>query len=105
MINLLFLYDAEDVVLAHDQALLAVDLHLGPRILAEKDPVARRDIRLDQLAVFSRLSLAHGDNQPFHRLLLGGVGNDYPPLGRRLLFKPLDDHPVLSWSDFHALTF
>ena len=35
------LEDAEDVVLAKDEALLAVDLHLGPAVLAEEHAVAR----------------------------------------------------------------
>jgi hypothetical protein len=32
--------DAEHVVFAHDQVLIAVDFHLGAGILAEQDPVA-----------------------------------------------------------------
>src|SRR6185295_11703697 len=39
--------DAEDVLLAHDYVLFAVEHHLGARVLAEQDAVARFDVRLD----------------------------------------------------------
>src|SRR5215471_13544381 len=42
---------AEDVLLAHDHMLLAVELDLGARILAEQDAIAGLDVRLDQLPV------------------------------------------------------
>jgi hypothetical protein len=56
-----------------------VDLHLGTRILAEEDPVARLDIQFDQLAVIRGLSRPNGDNDPLRRFLLGGVGYDNSP--------------------------
>ena len=44
---------AEDVVLAHDHVLFAVELDLGAGVLAEEDAVARLDVRLDDLAVLA----------------------------------------------------
>src|SRR4029453_475499 len=43
--------DGEHVLLAHDQILLVVDLHLGARVLAEEDLVAGLDVERDLLAL------------------------------------------------------
>jgi hypothetical protein len=37
--------DAQQVALSHDDEFFAVEHHLGPRPLAEKDPVAVFDIQ------------------------------------------------------------
>src|SRR5260370_8698960 len=44
--------NAHDVALLHDQQLLAVDLHLGARPLAEQHAVANLEVDRDQLAAF-----------------------------------------------------
>ena len=66
--------------------LLAVELHLGARVLAEEDAVARLHVERADLAVLEHLAVADGDDEALDRLLLGGVGDDDPPLG--LLFLP-----------------
>src|SRR6185369_626798 len=43
--------DAEDLVLAHDEQLLAVELHFGAGVLAEQDAVAFLHVRIDACAV------------------------------------------------------
>src|SRR5215472_3064637 len=85
--------DAEDVFLTQDEVLLAVDLDLGPRVLAEQDTVARLHIEGDDLAVLVHLPLAHGDDLALLGLLLRGVGDD-DAAGALLLLEPLDDQPV-----------
>src|SRR5262245_20953680 len=93
--SLLCLDDAEDVLLAEDQVLLAVELDLCPRVLAEQDPVPDLDVHLEDFAV---LAPARPDRHhlPFLRLLLRGVGNDDPPDAALLvLLDPLHDHAVL----------
>src|SRR5215472_7608885 len=87
--------DAEDVFLTQDEVLLAVDLDLGPRVLAEQDAVARLHIEGDDLAVLVHLPLAHGDDLALLGLLLRGVGDDDAAGALLLLLlEPLDDQPV-----------
>ena len=62
--------------LLHDQEILAVDLDLGARPLAEQDAVAGLDVERDELAALVAGAGADGDDLALLRLLLGGVGND-----------------------------
>src|SRR5262245_55459830 len=68
--------DAHDVGLLHDQEILAIELHLGARPLAEEDAVALLDVERHQLAGLVAGARADGDDLAFLRLLLGGVGDD-----------------------------
>ena len=79
--------DREDVVLAEEDVLLAVDLDLGARVLAEEDLVARLHVERDDLAVLEDLARADGDDDALERLLLGGVGDDDPALGLLLFLR------------------
>jgi hypothetical protein len=76
----LLLDDAEHVLFAEDEVVLALDLHLGPGVLAEEDGVAGLDVERADLAVLEDLAVADGDDLALERLLLGGVGDDDPPL-------------------------
>src|SRR6185437_7644484 len=93
---------AEDVVLAEDEVLLALDLHLGPRVLAEEDAVAGLDVELPDRAVLEDLAVADGDDGRLDGLLLGGVGDVEATLGLLLLLHPTNDHAVLQRSDLHC---
>src|SRR5690606_10142223 len=73
--------DAEDVVLAQDEVLLALDLDLGAAVLAEQHAVALLDLELADAAVLEDLAVAHGDDLALDGLLLRGVGDDDPTLG------------------------
>src|SRR5262245_15041705 len=75
--------DREDVVLADEEVLLAVDLDLAAGVAAEDDPLPGRDRRRGALAVVEELAVADRDDDPLLRLLLGGVGQD--DSARRLL--------------------
>src|SRR4029450_10245205 len=68
--------DAHDVGLGHDQKILAVELDLAAGPLAEKDAVTGSDFYRHPLARLVAGARADGDDLAFHRLLLGGVGND-----------------------------
>src|SRR5262249_32671248 len=93
---------AEDVLLAHDEVLLAVELDLRARVLAEEDLVADLHVERRDLAVVVHLALADGDDLPLLRLLLGGVGDDDAALGLlHLLVEPLHEDAVLEWPDLH----
>src|SRR5213596_2299284 len=67
---------AEDVLLAHDEVLLAVDLDLRSGVLHEQDLVADLDVEGRQLAVVVHLALADRDHLALLRLLLGGIRDD-----------------------------
>src|SRR5215475_3705819 len=99
------LADAEDVVLADDEVLLALDLDLGAGVLVEEHPVAPLDLERLELAVLEHLALADGDHLALARLLLGGVGDDDPSLGLLLLLDALDENAVLERTDLHAEPF
>src|SRR5665213_14608 len=75
---------AHDVGFLHDQKVLAIELDLGARPLAEQHGVADLEIDRDQLAGLIATAGADGDNLALAWLLLGAVGNDDAALG--LLF-------------------
>ena len=72
----LFLDDAEDFFLAHDQKLFAVDLDFGAGIFAEEHAVASLDVQRKDFAFVVGLALADSDDFAFLRLFLGAVRDD-----------------------------
>src|SRR5438552_4956247 len=86
--------DAEDVLLAEDQVLLAVELDFVARVLAEQHPIALLDVGRQDLAVFAPAG-PDGHDQPLLGLLLGRVRDDDPSGAALLaLLDPLHDHPI-----------
>src|SRR5438132_11508695 len=75
---------AEDVLLAHDQMLFAVQLDLGAGVLAEENAVTRLHVERGHLALVVRFALADRDDLALLGLFLRGVGDDDSPLA--LLF-------------------
>src|SRR5262249_59596548 len=92
-------HDTEDVLLAEDQMLLAVDCDLAAGVLAEQDPIALLDVWGQHLAVLPPAG-SHRHDLPLLRLLLGGVGDD-DAAGASLLalLDPLHDQAVLERAD------
>src|SRR3990172_3778635 len=70
------LVDAEDLFLAQDHVLDAVDGDLVAGVLAEEDAVALLDLERADLAVLEVAALADGDDLALLRLLLGGLGDE-----------------------------
>src|SRR5262249_7176218 len=93
---------AEDVVLAEDERLFAVELDLGARVLAEEDAVALLDVELPHRAVLEQLAVADGEHRPLDRLLLRGVRDVEPALGLLLFLHPTNDHAILQRPDLHS---
>src|SRR5215475_11161107 len=91
--------DGEHVVFLHDQVVVVVDLHLRARVLAEEDPVPGFDIQRDLLAAFCDLPVADRDDLALLGFFLRGVRNDDAALLDLLLFFPLDDDPVVQWTN------
>src|ERR1041384_4524777 len=95
---------AEDVVLAHDQVILLIDLDLRATVLADQHAIALLDFKRDELAVFISLAGAHGDDLAFLRLLFRRVRDDDPALLHFVLLDRLHQHPVAQWFDVHCYT-
>src|SRR5215217_8426931 len=95
--------DAQDVGLLHDEELLAVELDLGARPLAEQDAVAGLHVERAQLALVVERAGADGDHLALLRLLLGGVGDD-DAAGRLLLRRDAaDQDAVVQGTEVHAV--
>src|SRR5678809_1496768 len=92
----------EDVVLAQDQVLGAVDLDLVARVLGEQDLVARLHLQLAQAAVLDDLAVADGDDQGLLGFLLRRVRDVEPAGGLVLFLDALDENAVVERSDLHG---
>src|SRR5437899_4043225 len=95
--------DAHDVALLHDDEILAVDLDLGARPFAEQHAVAHLDVERMHRAVIAARTGSGGDDLAFHRLFLGGIGNDDAALRPFLLLDAADQNTILKWSKFHGV--
>src|SRR5690242_18411201 len=91
---------AHDVGLLHDQELLAVELGLGARPLAEQHTVADLDVERDQLAVLVAPARADADDLALLRLLLRGVGDDDAAGGLLLGLDAAHDDAVVQGTEF-----
>src|SRR3989454_6512472 len=87
--------NAENVLLLHDQVLLAVQPHLAAGVLAEQDPVPRLDVEGDLLAVLGHLAVSSGDDLALLGLLLGAVRDDDAAVLLVPLLEPLDEEAVM----------
>src|SRR5204862_2276665 len=92
--------DADDVVFAHVQQILAVQLEFLARVLAEQDLVAGLDAHRDDLAVVVGLAVAGKDNFALRWLFGRGVGVDDAAGGVALFFLRLDDLAIVLSVDF-----
>src|SRR5882762_1305023 len=94
--------DAHDVGFLHDDEVLAIELDLGARPFAEQHAVARLDVERMQGAVLAAGARADGDDLAFHRLFLGGVGNDDAASSLLVLLDTADQDAVLKRSECHG---
>src|SRR5438105_4925637 len=99
----LLLNNGEHFVFAQDQVLFVVDLDFGAGILADEDAVPLLHVERELLAILVDLALADGHDFGFHGLLLGGVGDDDPPLAGFLFFESFDENPVIKRSNLHSI--
>src|ERR1700737_3807194 len=94
--------DPQDVVLAHDQMILAFEHNLAARVLAEENLIARLYFDRDKLAVLAVLALADGDDLALLRLFLGGVRDDDSALGPLNFLDTFDQNSIAQRSkSFH----
>src|SRR6185312_3257861 len=94
---------AHDVGLLHDEEVLAIDLDLGARPLAEQNAVANLDIDRNKLAGLVAAARADGDNFALRRLFLHGIRDD--DAAGALLFcnEALDDDTVVKRAELHGI--
>src|SRR5438067_5927935 len=86
--------DAEDVVLAHDQVRLVVDLDFRAAVFRNENFVSFLHGEIDFLAVVVDFTGAKSDDFAFLRFFLCGIGNNNPALFYFLLFNRLHQHPI-----------
>ena len=73
MFCLKLLYNAENIIFAHDQIFVAFDFYLGAGIFTEKDAVAFFDFKGNTLAIVAKFTVADCRN-----FSLGGLFGPYP---------------------------
>src|SRR6266699_4536591 len=86
--------DAEDIVFAHDQIRLIVDLDFSAAVFRDQHLVAFLYREIDFLAVVVDFSGAESDHFALLRFFLCGIGNDDPAFFYFLLFNRLHQHPI-----------
>src|SRR5207247_6054152 len=79
--------DAKDVVLAHDQVRLVVDLDFGTAVFRNENFVSFLHGEIDFLAVVVDFTGAKSDDFALLRFFLRGIGNNDPALFHFLLFN------------------
>src|SRR6478609_8702520 len=97
--------DAHDVGFLHDQEILAIDLDLGARPLAEEDAIALLDVQGNELAGFVAGARADGDDFTLLGLFLGGFGDDDATLGLLFAIKATDHDAVMQRTELHGSVF
>src|SRR3981189_2153265 len=95
--------DAHDVALFHDQQLLAVELDLAARPLAEQHAVADLEVDRDQLAGFVTAARTDGGDFALGGLFLGTVRNDDAACGFVFGIDAFDHDAVVERTEFHAI--
>src|SRR5216684_7677430 len=96
--------DSQNLVLAHDQEFLVINLDFRAAVLSKKNAVADANIQRLARPVFAILAFADGDNLAFLGLLFCGVGNDNPAANLLAFLNAPQNHAVLKWPyiDCHA---
>src|SRR6476469_2502964 len=94
--------DAENLFLADDEVVVAVDLDFLPGVLAEEDDVVGLDVERRDLAVLLNAALADSDDFALHGLFLGGVRDDDPADLLFAFVDAFDDDSIVQWSDLHG---
>src|SRR5215211_2667292 len=92
----------QDVGLAQDEQVLALDVDLRAAVLGVEDLVVLGDVERNPLAVVPYLAVAYCEDLAALRLLLRGVGEDDAACGRLLLLDRLDDQAIAEGLQIHA---
>src|SRR5215469_14151860 len=94
---------AHDVALLRDDQILAVDFDLGARPFSEQHSIADFDVERTEFAVIVSSARPRSNDFAFHRLFLGGIGDDDATCRLLLLLDATDENAILQRSKFHGL--
>ena len=94
--------DADDVVFAHVQEILPIQLEFLARVLAEQDLVAGLHAHRDDLAVLVSLAGTAVDHFALRGLFGSGVRDDDATGGLPLFFQAFDDHAIVQGTNLHG---
>src|SRR5271165_1583619 len=93
------LYDRHDILLAHDDELLAIHFDFGAGVFTEENLVALLNVQRAHFTILQDLALADGDNLAEGRLLGRSVRDHDAAWGLTLFGFALDDESVVQWSN------
>ncbi len=93
--------NAEDLVLTHDQVLVAIQLDVVARVLAKQDAIADLHVESQHLAVFRALAIADGDHLALLRLFFRRVGDVETTLHGLAFFDPFNHDAVVKRPNVH----
>src|SRR5690242_9553431 len=88
------LHDRQNIFLAHDHELFAIQLNFGAGVAGEDDFIALLDAEGGAFAGVEALAVPDGEDLAALGLFLGAVGQDDPALGFRFGFHALDEDLV-----------
>src|SRR3954466_1108912 len=94
----------QNVGLAQDQELVALDLHLGTAVLREDDRVADGDLERHDVAAVVLATGTDGKDGAALRLLLGGIRQDDAAGGHVLLVEDFDDETITKRLEIYGQT-
>src|SRR5207245_1064921 len=93
----------QNLVLAQDQDVLALEPDVRARVLPEQDLVAHLHIQGDLGAVVEDLAVADAEHLALLGLLLGRIGDDDPSLRGLLLLDAANDQTIVQRAYFHGV--
>src|SRR5713101_9986843 len=94
--------DSQNLVLAHDQELLVINLDFRAAVLSKQNAVADANIQRLARPVFAIFAFADGDNLALLGLLFCGVGNDDPAANLLAFLNAPQNHAVLKWPNVYC---
>src|SRR5438105_9309554 len=94
--------DRQDIVLGHDQILIAVKNDFVAGVGREQHAIALLDLEGSAFAVVQKFAVAHAQDLALLGLFLGGVGKDNTARRLFLGFQTLDQNLVVEWYNVHA---
>ncbi len=98
--NALFLNDSEDVVLADDKEILAIQLHFGAAVFRDQNNITFLDGEGDGFAIFVLATSADFEHFSLLGFLLGIVRENDATGALFLGLKALDEHALAHGFDF-----
>jgi hypothetical protein len=93
--------NAENIVLAHDDVVSALQLGVATGVLSKEDAVADFDVEGNQFAVIEPLAMPDGDHFALLWFLLRRIGDDDAAARGFLFLNPLHHDAVVQGSNVH----